>query len=45
MTDGAARLIELWGDEEDRKGPLRHLLSRDPKEFWTSGQWVSQSSF
>jgi putative acyl-CoA dehydrogenase len=42
MTDGAARAIELYGDDELKKGAFRHLTSRDPKKFWTSGQWMTE---
>lgn len=42
MTDGAARAIELYGDEELKKGAFKHLTSRDPKQFWTSGQWMTE---
>ncbi|MBX2989391.1 MAG: acyl-CoA dehydrogenase family protein [Bdellovibrionaceae bacterium] len=42
MTDGAARAIELYGDEELRQNAFRHLTSRDPKSFWTSGQWMTE---
>src|SRR3954468_21735244 len=40
MTDGAARALELHGDERLRDRALPHLLSRNPAEFWTSGQWM-----
>lgn len=42
MTDGAARALELYGDEELKQGALRHLISADPKQFWTSGQWMTE---
>ncbi|KAL0093714.1 hypothetical protein F4703DRAFT_1830866 [Phycomyces blakesleeanus] len=42
MTDGAARLIELVDDDNLKAEFLPHLLSRDPKEFWTSGQWMTE---
>lgn len=42
MTDGAARALELYGDNELKQGPFKHLTSRDPKEFWTSGQWMTE---
>jgi putative acyl-CoA dehydrogenase len=41
MTDGAARLLELHPDDVTRS-VLDHLLSRDPNEFWTSGQWMTE---
>ena len=44
MTDGAARALELHGDAHLRDRALPHLLSRDPAEFWTSGQWMTERS-
>ena len=42
MTDGAARLIEVLGDESLRNGAFRRLTARDPEQFWTSGQWMTE---
>lgn len=42
MTDGAARVIEVHGDRELRERVLPRLLSRDPEQFWTSGQWMTE---
>lgn len=42
MTDGAARAIELYGDETMKQGAFQHLTSSDPSEFWTSGQWMTE---
>ncbi len=42
MTDGAARAIELYGDEHLKSRALHHLTSADPAEFWTSGQWMTE---
>ncbi|MGZ3695308.1 MAG: acyl-CoA dehydrogenase family protein [Bdellovibrionota bacterium] len=42
MTDGAARALELYGDENLKEGAFRHLTSRDPISFWTSGQWMTE---
>ena len=44
MTDGAARtLLESHNSRLiDRAVP--HLTSRDPAEFWTSGQWMTEST-
>jgi len=42
MTDGAARLIELHGDDFLRKNAFPGLTSRDPKRFQTSGQWMTE---
>jgi putative acyl-CoA dehydrogenase len=41
MTDGAARFLEVHGDDSTQS-VLAHLISRDPKEFWTSGQWMTE---
>lgn len=41
MTDGAARLLELHGDDRSRHA-LARLVSRDPTIFWTSGQWMTE---
>jgi putative acyl-CoA dehydrogenase len=41
MTDGAARFLEVHGDESTRS-VFAHLASRDPNEFWTSGQWMTE---
>lgn len=42
MTDGAART--LLGSENTAliERAVPHLTSRDPKEFWTSGQWMTE---
>lgn len=42
MTDGAAKLIEVHGTEELKKHAYKHLTSRKPTEFWTSGQWMTE---
>jgi acyl-CoA dehydrogenase len=44
MTDGAARtLLESRNSRLiDRAVP--HLTSRDPEQFWTSGQWMTEST-
>lgn len=44
MTDGAARCLELHGDETLRERALRRLTTRDPDLFWTSGQWMTERS-
>lgn len=44
MTDGAARVIELFGTPEMKARAYKHLTSRDAKEFWTSGQWMTEKS-
>lgn len=42
MTDGAARAIELHGDENLKNHAFKKLTSRDPDYFWTSGQWMTE---
>jgi alkylation response protein AidB-like acyl-CoA dehydrogenase len=42
MTDGAARLIEVHGDQDLKSRVFPRLTSRDPKKFWTSGQWMTE---
>jgi len=42
MTDGAARLLEIHGDDWLRANPLRRFTSREPDVFWTSGQWMTE---
>jgi putative acyl-CoA dehydrogenase len=44
MTDGAARAIELYGDDSLKKRAFKHLTSRDPDQFWTSGQWMTEKA-
>ncbi|MEO8551675.1 MAG: acyl-CoA dehydrogenase family protein [Kofleriaceae bacterium] len=42
MTDGAARTLLASGNQElvERYVPL--LLTRDPQQMWTSGQWMTE---
>src|SRR5690242_7227402 len=44
MTDGAARILSLCGNAELSQRALPHLTSRDPRQFWTSGQWMTEST-
>ena len=52
MTDGAARLFEVLQMEqklhpqslEKAARALGHLTSRDGREFWTSGQWMTEQA-
>ncbi|KAK9363946.1 hypothetical protein V1504DRAFT_443109 [Lipomyces starkeyi] len=39
MTDGCARVIELYSPANK---VYDHLISRDPRLFWTSGQWMTE---
>lgn len=43
MTDGAARVIELYGDKDKKlQEVFRKLTASNPSEFWTSGQWMTE---
>lgn len=44
MTDGAARVLEKLGSTKEQKNAFAHLTSRDPKSFWTSGQWMTEKT-
>jgi alkylation response protein AidB-like acyl-CoA dehydrogenase len=44
MTDGAARTLSISGNTDLRSRALPHLTSRDPHGFWTSGQWMTEST-
>ncbi len=44
MTDGAARALVASGNEQLIERALPHLTSRDPAQFWTSGQWMTEST-
>jgi alkylation response protein AidB-like acyl-CoA dehydrogenase len=42
MTDAAARVLIDHGSEELRDSVVPHLISRDPEEAWTAGQWMTE---
>ena len=43
MTDGAARVLERHGAGDPMlRDAFAHLTSRDPAQFWTSGQWMTE---
>ncbi len=44
MTDGAARALELFAPDDLKQTAFANLISRDPKKFWTSGQWMTERS-
>lgn len=44
MTDGAARTLSGAGNAQLAERALLHLTSRDPHAFWTSGQWMTEST-
>jgi len=42
MTDGAARVLTAFGPEALRAAIVPRLLSRDPEQGWTAGQWMTE---
>lgn len=42
MTDGAASTLLASGNEALIDQAVPHLTSRDPEQFWTSGQWMTE---
>jgi acyl-CoA dehydrogenase len=42
MTDGAARTLINSGNQALISQAVPHLTTRNPKEFWTSGQWMTE---
>jgi len=44
MTDGAGRALIAAGNRALIERALPHLTSRDPREFWTSGQWMTEAT-
>lgn len=44
MTDGAACALQAAGNRPLLERALPHLISRDPAEFWTSGQWMTEAT-
>ncbi len=42
MTDAAARVLTDFGPDGLRDSVLPHLVSRDPDEAWTAGQWMTE---
>lgn len=44
MTDGAARTLLSSENQALIERAVPHLTSRDPAEFWTSGQWMTEST-
>ncbi|MCB0507650.1 MAG: acyl-CoA dehydrogenase family protein [Bacteroidetes bacterium] len=42
MTDGAARVVEVYGNAFLKQEILPHLISRNPETFKTSGQWMTE---
>jgi alkylation response protein AidB-like acyl-CoA dehydrogenase len=44
MTDGAARTLLDAGNAALIGRAVPHLTSRDPATFWTSGQWMTETT-
>ena len=44
MTDGAARALSISGNKTLMQRALPHLTARDPAQFWTSGQWMTETT-
>src|SRR5688500_1870582 len=42
MTDGAARTLLGSGNQPLIDRAVPHLITRDPEEFWTAGQWMTE---
>lgn len=42
MTDAAARVLIDFGPDRLRAEVLPHLVSRDPAQAWTAGQWMTE---
>src|SRR6266853_5947698 len=42
MTDGAARTLLSSGNQALIDRAVPHLISRNPKDFWTAGQWMTE---
>ena len=42
MTDGATRTLLSSGNRMLIDAIVPHLISRDPHEMWTSGQWMTE---
>jgi acyl-CoA dehydrogenase len=42
MTDGAARTLLTSGNQALIDCAVPHLITRDPSQFWTAGQWMTE---
>jgi len=42
MTDGAARTLLGSGNQALIDRAVSHLITRDPDQFWTAGQWMTE---
>ncbi len=44
MTDGAAKTLLVSGNQALIQRAVPRLTSRDPERFWTSGQWMTETT-
>jgi len=44
MTDGAAKTLLISGHPDLVARAVPRLVSRDPETFWTSGQWMTETT-
>ena len=44
MTDGAATALKASGNQRLIDRAVPHFLSRDPEQFWISGQWMTENA-
>lgn len=44
MTDGAARTLNVSGNAALIEHAVARLVSRDPAQAWTSGQWMTEAT-
>ena len=44
MTDGAATALKASGNQRLIDRAVPHMLSRDPEQFWISGQWMTENA-
>ncbi len=42
MTDGAARTLLSSGNQQLIDHAVPHLITRNPANFWTAGQWMTE---
>ena len=42
MTDGAARTLLASENQRLIERAVPHLIAREPSEFWTAGQWMTE---
>lgn len=42
MTDGAAWTLMTSGNQKLIERALPHLVTRDPEQFWSAGQWMTE---